>query len=40
MDMKPGLLPADVSPAELLDPRPAAFDPPLEPDDDDDLLLL
>jgi len=36
---KPGLLLADASPVELLDPRPAAFEPPLELDDDDLLPL-
>lgn len=36
----PGLLPAGPSPAEVLLPRPAALDAPLELDDDHDLLLL
>lgn len=39
-DKMPGPLPAGASPAEPLDPQPAAFDPPLEPDDDHDLLAL
>lgn len=40
MGRKPGLLRTGASPAELLLPRPAALDPPLEPDDDHDLLVL
>lgn len=36
----PGLPRTGASPAELLPPRPAALDPPLEPDDDHDLLVL
>lgn len=38
--MMPGLLPAGASPAKLLDPWPAAFDPPLELDEGNDLLVL
>lgn len=36
----PGLLPAGGSPAEFLDPRPAACELPLELEEDQDLLLL